>query len=143
MLPVNDPKFNLKEICKQLLLLEDHLSHPGKRCSDCIRKHLLMSEALAEEALSLGAKGETQRYAERVAKATRQLSPFLEAKGSPIQAAGAVRALRKELVAFCHETKTKRNCLTCSKKNPQPEGPGITVLLGVGVGILALYALTR
>lgn len=53
MLPIMDPAHNYREISKQLLLLEDHLFHPKKDCPDCIRKHLLTSEALAEEAVTL------------------------------------------------------------------------------------------
>jgi hypothetical protein len=47
------PMHNMREICKQMLLLEDHLTHPGKRCPDCITKHFLMIEALADEVCSL------------------------------------------------------------------------------------------
>lgn len=54
LLPVMDPEFNLREICKQCILLEDHLSHNEKRCFDCCVKHFLTIEALAEEALTLG-----------------------------------------------------------------------------------------
>lgn len=52
-LPIFDPAYNVREVCKQLTLLEDHLLHPQKRCPDCIRKHLLTAEALAEEAVTL------------------------------------------------------------------------------------------
>src|SRR5690606_32813217 len=48
-----DPTFNLRECAKQLLLVEDHLFHPYKRCPDCIRKHLMTVEAFAEEARTL------------------------------------------------------------------------------------------
>jgi hypothetical protein len=48
-----DPRFNLREICKQCILLEDHLTHERKRCIDCCTKHFLTLEALAEEALTL------------------------------------------------------------------------------------------
>ena len=51
--PLNSPEFNLREIAKQLVLLEDHLNDDTKFCKDCIRKHLLLIEALAEEAVSL------------------------------------------------------------------------------------------
>lgn len=54
LLPVMNPEFNLREICKQCILLEDHLSHNEKRCFDCCVKHFLTIEALAEEALTLG-----------------------------------------------------------------------------------------
>lgn len=48
-----DPKHNLREIAKQMILLEDHMSHRRKRCVDCITKHYLMIEALLEEAITL------------------------------------------------------------------------------------------
>lgn len=53
LLPVMRPEFNLREICKQCILLEDHLSHHEKRCFDCCVKHFLTIEALAEEAITL------------------------------------------------------------------------------------------
>lgn len=53
LLPVMNPEFNMREICKQIILLEDHLSHPEKRCTDCCIKHFLTIEALAEEAVTL------------------------------------------------------------------------------------------
>ncbi|MAG25770.1 hypothetical protein CMI47_09350 [Candidatus Pacearchaeota archaeon] len=48
-----DPAHNMREVNKQLLLLEDHLFHPPKYCPDCIRKHLMKAEAFADEAYSL------------------------------------------------------------------------------------------
>lgn len=54
MLPLQDPAFNLREIVKQLLLLEDHLFHADRQCADCIWKHLLTAEAFADEAVTLG-----------------------------------------------------------------------------------------
>lgn len=56
LLPVMDPEFNMREICKQCILLEDHLCHNEKRCFDCCVKHFLTIEALAEEALTLGGR---------------------------------------------------------------------------------------
>jgi hypothetical protein len=53
LLPVLDPMYNMREICKQLILLEDHLFQKEKRCHDCICKHFLTIEALAEEAITL------------------------------------------------------------------------------------------
>lgn len=57
LLPVMEPYFNMREICKQCILLEDHLSHPEKRCYDCCIKHFLTIEALAEEAITLDTHG--------------------------------------------------------------------------------------
>ena len=50
---VFSPEFNMREIGKQMILLEDHLFNPYRRCTDCITKHCLMIEALIEEALTL------------------------------------------------------------------------------------------
>ena len=57
MLPVLDTNFNLREICKQSILCEDHLSHEEKSCRDCIMKHFLALEGLAEEAVTLDRDG--------------------------------------------------------------------------------------
>ena len=53
LLPVLDCRFNMREICKQMILLEDHLTHPEKRCRDCCMKHFLAIEGLCEEAITL------------------------------------------------------------------------------------------
>jgi hypothetical protein len=53
LLPVMDPMYNMREMCKQVILLEDHLFQKEKRCHDCICKHFLTIEALAEEAITL------------------------------------------------------------------------------------------
>lgn len=53
-----DPKHNLREIAKQMILIEDHMAHDRKRCVDCITKHYLMVEGLLEEAITLDKKNE-------------------------------------------------------------------------------------
>jgi hypothetical protein len=68
LLPVLDPVFNLREICKQSILLEDHLSQPEKRCTDCCVKHFLTIEALAEEAVTLDKQKEHQKLEHLPAK---------------------------------------------------------------------------
>ncbi|HSG19962.1 MAG TPA: hypothetical protein VLA31_04260, partial [Burkholderiaceae bacterium] len=70
-LSLMDPQFNLREIAKQMVLLEDHLCHPYKHCSDCIRKHLLTIEAFAEEAVSLDQVGVYRETGEMVAELAR------------------------------------------------------------------------
>lgn len=65
LLPVMDPTFNLREICKQCILLEDHLCHDEKRCFDCCVKHFLTIEALAEEAITLD---QTCSYSDKLQK---------------------------------------------------------------------------
>ena len=54
--PVMNPLFNLREIAKQLILLEDHISHREKRCPDCILKHSYTVEALIDECICLDKK---------------------------------------------------------------------------------------
>ena len=63
LLPVLDPRFNMREICKQSVLLEDHLFQKEKRCHDCIIKHFLTIEGLAEEAITLDKE---QKYPELI-----------------------------------------------------------------------------
>jgi hypothetical protein len=53
LLPLQEPAFNLREVTKHLILLEDHLLHVDRRCPDCIWKHLLTAEAFADEADTL------------------------------------------------------------------------------------------
>lgn len=53
--PVSRPEYNIINIIKQSILAEEHLTQPHKRCSDCIAKHLLHMQALAEEAQWLAA----------------------------------------------------------------------------------------
>jgi hypothetical protein len=51
--PVSDPKYNMQQIIKQSILLEEHLTNKNKRCRDCITKHFLHIIGLAEEAQML------------------------------------------------------------------------------------------
>jgi hypothetical protein len=51
--PVSDPAYNIKQIAKQSILLEEHIAEKQKRCRDCIAKHFLHIIGLAEEAVWL------------------------------------------------------------------------------------------
>jgi hypothetical protein len=53
LFPILDPRFNLRETAKNMILLEDHLFHYGKRCHDCILKHCLTIEGFLEEGVTL------------------------------------------------------------------------------------------
>jgi hypothetical protein len=57
---VNDPDYNMKEVIKQSVLLEQHLSDPRKACRSCIAKHFLTIVALCEEALGLAGERAAQ-----------------------------------------------------------------------------------
>jgi hypothetical protein len=67
-----DPKHNLREIAKQLILLEDHMAHKHKRCIDCMTKHYLMVEGLLEEAITLDKKGE---HTKEIQNIMQQIQP--------------------------------------------------------------------
>jgi hypothetical protein len=60
--PILDPKFNMREVSKQCLLLEDHMNNIKKRCYDCIRKHFLIIDGLLEEAVSLEQDNASRQY---------------------------------------------------------------------------------
>ena len=103
--PVSDPEYNMKEIIKQSLMLEEHLVEKNKRCKDCQAKHFLMIIGLSEEALSLaGAK--IQSYPlmdENPAFYNRLFEQWLRNKDSSddavfLQIADELRTRRKALV---------------------------------------------
>lgn len=56
-----DPRFNLREAAKNLILLEDHLFQALKRCNDCIKKHCLLIEGFLEEGITLDKSGEYRK----------------------------------------------------------------------------------
>lgn len=54
--PVNDPDYNVKEVIKNTLLIEQHLAEDQKYCKECIVKHFLISIAYLEEAIWMACK---------------------------------------------------------------------------------------
>lgn len=54
--PVNDPDYNMRNIVKQSILLEEHIAEKNKYCLGCIVKHFLHIIGLAEEAVWLAGK---------------------------------------------------------------------------------------
>jgi|APSaa5957512576_1039674.scaffolds.fasta_scaffold29674_2 hypothetical protein len=92
------PLFNLREVAKQMLLLEDHLQHPWKHCPDCIRKHLMTIEAFCEEAVSLDKIGTYRDAAEEMAGNAREwLEGFEDGRPLP-EIAQEIRKVRKILI---------------------------------------------
>lgn len=96
MMPVMDPRHNIREICKELTLLEDHLNMPQKRCNDCIMKHFLKCEALAEEAASLDNRDSTQYFA--LADDFRSIMALVLNQGQYKSGANMCRKIRKNLM---------------------------------------------
>lgn len=95
LLPVMDPLFNIREIVKQLTLLEDHLNHAEKRCPDCVTKHFLTVEALAEECISLKPEEAVAETAEAVATFMRIAQRWWIDKEPERRIAQGLRACRK------------------------------------------------
>ena len=73
LLPVMDCRFNMREMCKQSILLEDHLSHDEKRCLDCCMKHFLFLEGLCEEAITLDTEQKYKQELQDLCKEIRKL----------------------------------------------------------------------
>jgi len=97
LLDVFDPRHNLREMAKELILLEDHLAQPAKHCPDCIRKHLLKSEALAEEAVQLDEDGSQQDRLRPLPGQIRNLQRAFLANADRNALQQQVRQLRKVL----------------------------------------------
>jgi len=119
MLPVMDPAFNIREICKQLILLEDHLQHPPKQCPDCIRKHLLAAEALAEEAVSLDKDQKHTDLLDGLADKIRVLWRGAHGGVPFSDVALGARMLRKSLVPTAATVKVG------SSNAPKPHSPKV------------------
>lgn len=59
--PVSDPAYNMENVVKQSILLEEHLAEENKYCKDCVAKHFLHIIGLLEEAKML-AGGDANKY---------------------------------------------------------------------------------
>lgn len=97
-LSISSPEFNIREITKQILLLEDHLFDVSKRCQDCIRKHTLMIEALAEEAITLNPKSRWVFDCHYLAERTRNWMSRIIDGEDMYNIAQEMRHIRKQLV---------------------------------------------
>lgn len=103
LLPVMDPLFNMREICKQCILLEDHLNNKGKFCYDCKIKHELTIEALAEEAISLDKDGKYP-FIKDLPDKCREIQKECNKKGvDKCSIAQKYRHIRKALMPLCHD----------------------------------------
>lgn len=99
LLPVLDPCFNMREICKQSILLEDHLFQNEKRCEDCIKKHFLTIEGLAEEAITLDKENKYNFSKLELPERVRLLEREFLDKKDPESIAQQLRQIRKPLMA--------------------------------------------
>lgn len=120
LLPIMNPLFNLREICKQMVLLEDHLNNPRKRCPDCISKHFITIEAFFEEAISLDKDLKYSKLLDGKAQIMRDLQGlWLNFMGSNIEDRGYalvaqfLRRLRKDILPMSFDVR-KMACLSVS-----------------------------
>jgi len=102
-LSISDPRFNVREIVKQMILLEQHLLETAKYCPDCITKHLLTIEALAEEAQCLDTEGLVCDYMERLSVITKGWSAGFAAGAPPKVLGQQVRQVRKKMAPWAME----------------------------------------
>lgn len=97
-----NPLFNLREVLKNCLMLEDHLFQKDRRCGDCIKKHSMLIEGFLEEAISLDIKGEYNEHINSLIDAYKALaSVFFRSTFKNedfVRMAQGLRALRKNLV---------------------------------------------
>ena len=98
--PVTDPAYNMRQVCKQSVLLEEHLNCRRKRCKDCCKKHFLHVTGLAEEAISLAGTGagRDELMEEAVATYESAFEDFLKGR-DPKEVADKCRRIRKKLMA--------------------------------------------
>jgi hypothetical protein len=113
LLPVMDPLFNLREICKQSILLEDHLTHDDKRCNDCCTKHFLTLEALAEEAMTLDKSGQYKQEIGNLAPLIRQLQKEWIKNSDHHEISQKLREIRKKYQQQCFNVIADQNCSSC------------------------------
>ena len=123
--PVSDPAYNMKQIIKQSILLEEHLSEANKRCRDCIVKHFLHIQGLHEEALWLANErcGDYPMLIETTSFYSEQFDEWINAyddNKTLLQIAGKLRDVRKKLVSlyyFNDEENTEDTVLVKKEKN--------------------------
>lgn len=91
---IHDPRASVRELLKQLLLIENHCTGGDTRdCRQCVSKHLLAAEALADEAVSLS--GGEQEYLDAQAEIYRVVSVW----GQPLADVGVVaRQARRSIM---------------------------------------------
>lgn len=120
LLPIMEPMFNLREIVKQIALLEDHLNIGGsKACFDCIMKHFLVIEAYSEEMLALNKNDELLLETKSLPSEIRALQKgWYEETKTNLEIQQELRKIRKRYMnksfgIIFEDAKNKKNCKEC------------------------------
>lgn len=99
LMPIMDPNFNLREVAKQCVLLEEHLNQKAKKCRDCIRKHMITIEGLLEEAVSLDKEHKMTKYLQDLFQQWVKIEQdFINQKKNFEETAQEVRKFRKPIL---------------------------------------------
>jgi hypothetical protein len=120
--PVSDPAYNMQQIVKQSILLEEHITNKNKRCRDCITKHFLHIIGLAEEAQMLATTkcNKYQLLNESVELYNRLFTKWMAVKDDDVvilTISDELRIHRKKLIAiyFFNDTYDLNNFSKSSK----------------------------
>ena len=99
LMPIMDPEFNMREVTKQCILLEEHLNQKAKRCKDCQKKHMLTIEGLLEEAISLDKEQKmTKELQEMIYDWISIEKDYVNKKDTEEETAQRIRKFRKPLM---------------------------------------------
>jgi hypothetical protein len=80
--PILDPRFNLKQVSGNLLLLEDHLNNSEMRCNDCVVKHSNLISAYLQEANGLD---KNREYSREINETTTAFNKILKKLGDKMK----------------------------------------------------------
>ena len=105
--PVMNPVYNMKEIVKQSILLEEHINNERKRCIDCITKHFLHIIGLAEEAISLDPDTASYRT---YAQSYRTVFQMWQTNREDTEVPKRLRVIRKQLMGEYFLRSTDGSC---------------------------------
>lgn len=99
LMPILTPEFNLREISKQCILLEEHLNQLNKLCLDCCNKHMITVEGLLEEAISLDKDQKMTKYLQELFQQWVKIEmDYINKKTNFIETAQKIRQFRKPLL---------------------------------------------
>jgi hypothetical protein len=99
--PVSNPVYNMHQIVKQSILLEEHLANKSKRCRDCITKHFSHIIGLAEEAVMLACENaKNYPYMLELPDFYNNLfKKWLEIDSTCLEICSELRNIRKKLIS--------------------------------------------
>lgn len=123
-----DPEYNFREITKNLILLEDHLAHTRKRCLDCIRKHCLTIEALADEAVTLDKTGIYQETCQGLSTVSRQWAARLCGKLNIQALVQEIREVRKRMMPIVFDPRDMQSRVAARHEARHFRCPGHPIL---------------